>query len=76
MRNRDAVKQFYNFLVVEGHVSRNEFAFFERIKTESNFPAFLTQTDAATLLNSIGPNPAFDGIQIQPLWLYRNHPQG
>ena len=58
MRKRDAVKQFYRFLVSENHVSRNEFDFFDRMKVEQNAPAFLSQTEVATLLDSIAPNPA------------------
>lgn len=51
MRKRDSVKQFYNFLYCEGHVSRNEFEYFDRMKVPRDLPGFLTQTEAATLLD-------------------------
>lgn len=57
-QKRDSVRRFYAYLASEGHVSRNEFEFFERIKKETSLPSILTQTEAAaTLINSVAPNP-------------------
>jgi integrase/recombinase XerC len=57
MRKRDSLKQFYKFLVIDKHVVRNEFELFAAMKVERDLPAFLSQTEAARLIDSIAPNP-------------------
>jgi site-specific recombinase XerD len=57
MHKRDAVKQFYKFLLEDRRVARNEFDFFDRMREERKLPAHLTQDEAAELLDSIDINP-------------------
>jgi site-specific recombinase XerD len=55
MRKRDAVRQFYRFLKNEHQVNRNEFEFFDRMKVTQDLPKFLSQEEAARLLDTIEP---------------------
>ncbi len=57
MRKRDSLKQFYKFLVIDNHVARNEFQLIQSMKVERDLPAFLSQTEAAKLLDWVAPNP-------------------
>lgn len=57
MRKRDSVMQFYKFLKSDGHIRRNEFQFFDRMKVNQDLPKFLSQGEVARLLESIAPNP-------------------
>jgi integrase/recombinase XerC len=58
MRNRDAVKMFYKFMHEEKIIQSNPFKDFQRIKVRQDLPKFLSQEEAAKLLDSIAPNPA------------------
>jgi integrase len=55
MRKRDAVREFYRFLKNEYQVNRNEFEFFDRMKVTQDLPKFLSQEEAARLLDTIEP---------------------
>ena len=57
MRKRDAVKMFYKFMHDDNIIASNPFRFFDRIKVQPDLPKFLTQDEAAKLLDSIAANP-------------------
>jgi integrase/recombinase XerC len=61
-RKRASVKQFYRFLKLDKHVTRNEFEFIYRMKEERKLPGHLSQTEAANLLDSIAPNPGLSDV--------------
>jgi len=58
MQRRDGVKQLYRFMVGDKFVKQNPFALIDRMKVEQKPPKFLSQDEAAKLLDSIAINPA------------------
>jgi len=58
MRKRDAVKMFYRFMLGDKLITQNPFELLDRIKVQQEPPQFLSQDDAAKLLDTVGINPA------------------
>ncbi len=60
MRKRDSVKMFYRFMHGDKLVARNPFDLLDRMKVQQEPPKFLSQDEAARLLDSIAANPALN----------------
>lgn len=73
MRKRDSVKQFYRFMHDSHLVPRNPFMLLDRLKVQRDLPKFLTQNEAATLLDTIRPNPDLEKHQFGRNMTDRSH---
>jgi site-specific recombinase XerD len=60
MRKRDTVNMLYRFMVDDKIVSQNPFRLFDRMKVNKEHPKFLTQDQAAHLLDTVAINPELE----------------